>query len=328
MADDQDEGKFDGLLLSMAQQHSGGITDLLGTFFSFLRRKTDFFTGAGKTQAEKVTLEVLRKQQKLAEEEEEKPKPKKAKPAKKVEAAKKVKQPLSPTSVEKEPEIAEITDEEAKQIEEEEKKRKEKSTQDSTVPPKTENAEKSDSEEEDEDAKGKMKPNSGNGGDLPNYKWTQTLTEVEIRVPSGLSVPIRSRDLTVDIQPKKIKVQVKGQEAIIDGELYNKVKVEDCFWTLEDREVVIIHLEKQNNMEWWSRIVTTDPEVNTKKVQPENSKLSDLDGETRGMVEKMMYDQRQKEMGLPTSDEQKKEDVLKKFMEQHPEMDFSKAKIN
>ncbi|KAG5989895.1 hypothetical protein E4U52_005137 [Claviceps spartinae] len=162
------------------------------------------------------------------------------------------------------------------------------------------------------------------------YKWQQQ-SIAEVNVTFTVPGTMKSRDLVVDIKKQSLSAGIKGQDPVIKGDLPHAIHVDDSTWTLSSNpdgtKTVEIYLAKVNKMEWWAHVVTTAPTIDVTKIQPENSKLSDLDGETRGMVEKMMYDQRQKEKGLPSSDEQKKMDMLKKFQEQHPEMDFSKAKI-
>lgn len=315
--------KFDGVLLSIAQECDGGVQEMLDVIFSFLARKTDFYTGGGEDAAEKLVIEKYKKHGKTAWDEAAAKKAKNlAEDKKRRERREKEERELK--EQQQSSQIMEVTEEEAKRIEAEEKAKKSPSPVEAEKVVEASKEEKNN--EEDEADKGKMKPNDGNGADLEKYSWTQTLQEIELRIPLGGAY--KSKDLNVSIEKKHIKIGIKGKEPIIDGELPKEVKLEESTWTLQDKKIMMVQLEKVNQMEWWNKMVTTDPEINTKKVQPENSKLSDLDGETRGMVEKMMYDQRQKEMGKPTSDEQKKQDALGQFMKAHPEMDFSNCKFN
>ncbi|KAJ0261702.1 Protein BOBBER 1 [Hirschfeldia incana] len=181
-------------------------------------------------------------------------------------------------------------------------------------------------EEEKKQEASPIAPNKGNGYDLEKYSWVQTLQEVTVNIP--VPTGTKARSVVCEIKKNRLKLGLKGQDPIIDGELYRSVKPDDCYWNIEDQKMISILLTKQDQMEWWKCCVKGEPEIDTQKVEPENSKLADLDPETRSTVEKMMFDQRQKQMGLPTSDELQKQDILKKFMSQHPEMDFTNAKIN
>lgn len=162
------------------------------------------------------------------------------------------------------------------------------------------------------------------------YKWTQTIRDVDVTAP--IPGNLKGRDLDVLLTKNKIRVAIKGQEPLIEGDLPHSILVDESSWTLETTPTppgkeINLHLDKVNKVEWWPHVVTTAPKIDVTKITPENSSLSDLDGQTRAMVEKMMYDQRQKEMGGPSSDEQRKMDLLKKFQAEHPEMDFSNAKM-
>jgi len=332
------EERFDGILLGIAQQCEGGVPELMDIMFGFLNRKTDFYSGGlegGK--AEKMAMDAFKKHSKAAEAELTKKKARLAEMERKAKERKEKEKEKERQELEKQngnkndddDRIVEVTDEQAEEFMKADTKKATEETVETAKEPPKENKEadkKKEEEDEDEDDKGKIKPNAGNGADLPNYKWTQTLEELELRVP--LPMAVKSRDMVCDLQKRHLKIGLKGHPLIIDGDLEADVKVEESAWVLEDKRTLVFTIEKVNKMSWWSRLVKTDPEINTKKVQPENSKLSDLDGETRSMVEKMMYDQRQKEMGKPTSDEQKKQDMLSGFMKAHPEMDFSNCKFN
>ncbi|CAG0917816.1 unnamed protein product [Notodromas monacha] len=297
---------------------------LLEVIFGFLARKTDFYGGGNPGQAENMVMTAFRKHERAAADAAA------AKKAAREEAERRRREKVAlekaresvASDVCKPAEIQELTDEEAAKLEQRLKNNDE--------PGEVEDKGEKEEDDEDEASKGKLKPNRGNGADLAGYSWVQTLSDVEVRVPLPVGAVRSGRDLLVEFGRKTLRAGIRGNlPLVIDGPLFNDIKVEDCTWTLEDKKTLIINLEKVNRMEWWTRVVTNDPlEIDTKKVDPESSKLSDLDGETRSMVEKMMYDQRQKEMGLPTSEEQKKQDVLKKFMSQHPEMDFSKCKFS
>jgi hypothetical protein len=121
------------------------------------------------------------------------------------------------------------------------------------------------------------------------YKWTQTIKDLDLTIP--ISATLRARDLDISLTKTHLKVAIKGQNPIIDADFHKQIRVDDSTWTLETVKAgkeVAVHLDKANGMEWWSCVVKGAPELDTSKIQPENSQLSELDGETRGMVEKMM----------------------------------------
>jgi len=194
------------------------------------------------------------------------------------------------------------------------------------------NLEPDNSNQEGEEEKVKDPEEEGltpvnNGGKTETYVWTQSLSEVDILI----EVPkLPSKSFFVEIRSKHLKVGVKGEKLMIDADLEKEIDPEESVWSMSDEagvegKLMTITLVKKKGMAWWCRVCVGDPKINTRKIEPENSKLGDLDGDTRKTVEKMMFDQRQKAQGLPTSEELLNKNKLKSFMDAHPEMDFSKC---
>lgn len=103
------------------------------------------------------------------------------------------------------------------------------------------------------------------------YVLTQTLEELELRVP--LPMAVKPRDVVCDLQKYHLKIGIKGHPLIIDGDLEYDVNVEESTWVLEDKCIVVFTIAKVDKITW-NRLVKDDPEterlfdsaINTKKV--------------------------------------------------------------
>jgi hypothetical protein len=314
----EDTEQFDGLFMT-ALQKGQGIQNFFDSFFGFLYRKTDFY--ADKERSFEYVESNYRRYMKKFEEKKEKEEKKK-----KREAEEKLKEK------EKTATVKEITQEEferRKAAEELAQSQKQNNSDKMQVDYEVK-SETKEEKEEDKIAEGKIKPGPGNGGILDKYSWTQhDIKEINISIP--IPSNIRGKDLNFKHDAKEILVQIKGQEPLIKGEFFLPIKPDSLLWAIEEvktGKVITITFEKGDTYKWWESVIKGEKAIDTSKINPEPSKISDIeDPEMKAQIEKMMFDTRQKQMGLPTSDELQKNKMLEQFMKSHPEMDFSKCKF-
>jgi hypothetical protein len=306
------EDKFDGILFQMVNQAQGyeGFFDII---FSYLKRKTDFFTDFKKAEA------VI------------------------ANAGKKHIEDYARTAKEKKEKEAEET----KRREEKEKKLREQKEQTAppkpapeaspvdrgiTTPPNTPiSTHPPTAVKEGEEKSDKIPPNLGNGSKTDKYVWTQTLDEVQANVYIPSKTTKKDMDIRLELDRCYIAMKDKSQ-VFVDAKWCEKIHPDDSYWTIEEIEgggkAVQLTLSKYSQTAWWDCLVQGEPVIDTQKVSPEPSKLSDLDGEMKSTVEKMMIDMRRKQAGMPSLEEEEKKNKLAEFMKAHPEMDFSNCKFN
>lgn len=153
----------------------------------------------------------------------------------------------------------------------------------------------------------------GNGGYTENYYWTQTINEVTVYVdvPTGT----RGKEVNCVMKPRTLSLAVKGQnsEPLLNGTLEDVVRLDESMWTVasdDNSTQVIITLDKQRKT-WWKHVLEGDPEIDTSKVDSQQ-KMDEYDEQTQATIRKLMFDQKQKRLGLPTSEESLADEVLAK----------------
>lgn len=117
------------------------------------------------------------------------------------------------------------------------------------------------------------------GGVTPNYRWSQTPTDVTITwssenlsrlLPAGV-VP-SGKQTQVDFEHERLRVTLCGV-VLLNGELPHTVIDEEGLWTFDSGSLEVI-LQKVLHGIWWSSVLQTEPEVDVSPLLAEEARLA------------------------------------------------------
>jgi len=161
-----------------------------------------------------------------------------------------------------------------------------------------------------------------NGAVTDNYTWSQTLTDLDVRVivPKGTT----AKDLKIDISSSNLKVVLlntrdpsnPGPVTIIEGEFTKKVIPSQSMWSIEKAtSVVHINLEKPQEV-MWKAVLKGDAEIDLTKVDTTRN-ITDFDPDTQAAIHRVQYDHHQKLQGKPTSQQKVSLQLVTQYIYTH-----------
>lgn len=161
----------------------------------------------------------------------------------------------------------------------------------------------------------------GNGGSTSRYVWTQTLEEVTVHIP--IPEGVRAKELDVSIGADSLSIHKKKvvEEVIVsevnaenndnnydilplEGRLFARIRPSESTWTLEDSaggsSNIQLILEKVQKT-WWETVISGDTPLIDATMVDSTRHIGTYDEETQSEIRRIMHDQRQERLGLPTS---------------------------
>lgn len=147
-----------------------------------------------------------------------------------------------------------------------------------------------------------------NGAEREKYSWAQTIMDLDVVVklpPDAKS----SKDIKVVMNSGDICVACKNGDTIIKDKFPFKIKIIDSFWSISEGRL-LIHLEKVQER-WWTKLLEGEEAIDLSKIDCSRP-LDELPEDHIDKVRELQWNQEQKRRGLPTSDEIRNVELLKK----------------